>query len=92
MCLSLQQLTNICLLKDDTGGKVQSETAFSVWEKNKTTMKNKVKELLGDIPLEIDNRVTLIHLTTIRFARLKTHKYKAVSRLFSAYLLLDHDS
>jgi hypothetical protein len=72
------------LLKDDTGGKGQSETAFSVWEKNKTTMKNKVKELLGDIPLEINNRVTLIHLDTIRFARLKTHEYKAVSQLFSA--------
>lgn len=55
-------------------------------------MNNEVKELLGDIPLEIDNRVTLIHLDTIRFARLKTHEYKAVSRLFFAYLLLDHDS
>ena len=53
-----------------------------LWEKNKTTMNNAVKELLGDIPLEIDNRVTLIHLDTIRFARLKTHEYKAVSRLF----------
>jgi hypothetical protein len=74
----------ICLLKDDTGGKVQLETAFSLWEKNKTMMKNEVKELLGDIPLEIDNRVTLIHLDTIGFARLKTHEYKAVSRLLSA--------
>jgi hypothetical protein len=82
----------VCFFKDDTGGKVQSETAFSLWEKNKTTMKNEVKELLGDIPLEIDNRVTLIHLDTIRFARLKTHEYKAVSQLFSARLLLDHDS
>jgi hypothetical protein len=82
----------VCLLKDGTRGKVQSETVFFLWEKNKTTMNNEVKELLGDIPLEIDNRVTLIHLDTIRFARLKTHEYKAVSRLFSAYLLLDHDS
>jgi hypothetical protein len=69
----------LCLLKDDTREKVQTETEFFPWEKNKPMMKNKLKELLGDIPLEIENRVTLIHLNTIRFARLKTHEYKAVS-------------
>jgi hypothetical protein len=42
-------------------------------------MEKERKDLLGDIPLDIDNRIILMHVDSILFARLKTHEYKSVS-------------
>lgn len=65
--------------EDTTGGGAQSESSLALLEKNRASMEIEGKDLLGDTPLNIDNRVILIHLDTLRFARLKTHEYKAVS-------------
>ena len=74
---------------DSTGESAQSETSFTLLERNRSTMENEAKGLLGDIPLDMDNRVILVHLDTIRFARLKTHESKAVSHVTVLYLLVD---